>query len=491
MAPNSDKERIRYLELRTAYLEEEKKAAESALESAAALGYFPAGHSPDHLQEIVRQTVSKAGNLFRFKAAAVHLVDQSDGDMVLAYCDKEQYRGLVERETEALINDAVFAWVLGRNKPVLLTGADGSEQLLLHAIGNGSGVYGMFLGFLDQDRKSILDMHHKLLTLVMLACATALEGHALYSRIGAMNRELQETVERLAASEKELLGHRRRLEEEVSERTRDLRQSNERLSREVMVRGRIQAELHQERDFIAKVLDTTGALILILDDKGRVVRVNRAFEVVSGYPADDLQDAVVWEHYAFRRDGEELHNLFQSMLRDGHPSAYEHHVYCRQGGRRRVVWESSALRDPSGKVEFVIVSGIDVTGAVSAEKALQDSEARFKAMFQRASIGITLRNIHGEFLDCNPVFCRMLDYTRNDFMYKRAEDVTHPEDVEQSRREFEKLIHGEIDKYSLEKRYLRRDGSVVWGRVVVTPVHRPGSEPYYISMVEDITDRKA
>jgi PAS domain S-box-containing protein len=113
----------------------------------------------------------------------------------------------------------------------------------------------------------------------------------------------------------------------------------------------------------------------------------------------------------------------------------------------------------------------------------------FRDVFNSSPIGIVVETLDGQPLFVNPAFCSMLGFTEDELRSKHCVDFSPPEDAEKDWALFQQLRAGSIDRYQLEKRYFRRDGSVVWGRLSLSLLmSRPS--PLVIAMVEDITDKR-
>jgi len=123
--------------------------------------------------------------------------------------------------------------------------------------------------------------------------------------------------------------------------------------------------------------------------------------------------------------------------------------------------------------------------------ALRESETRFRAIFFDAAIGIVLVDLTGCPVESNPAIERMLGYTRDELRGMVFTAVTHPDDVSADWALFAELVAGRRDAYQMEKRYLHKDGHVVWGNLTVSVVRGAlGTPQFTIGMVEDITARK-
>jgi PAS domain S-box-containing protein len=152
---------------------------------------------------------------------------------------------------------------------------------------------------------------------------------------------------------------------------------------------------------------------------------------------------------------------------------------------------SSPVRDRGGKYYGRIWTFRDITSKKQSEAALRLSEAQLRATFENAAIGIALVNPDGRPAKCNPALVRMLGYSEAELCGMSFSEFTHPEDVEMDVQLFQSLLRGEHDHYEIEKRYLRKDGHIILGRLNVSLVKQPDStSPPAIGMIEDITEQR-
>lgn len=126
-----------------------------------------------------------------------------------------------------------------------------------------------------------------------------------------------------------------------------------------------------------------------------------------------------------------------------------------------------------------------------ARSALANSEARFRAAFEQAAIGIAHTSLERRYLQVNQRFCDMLGYRREEIIGRPASEFTHPDDREPEEGYRGRLLSGEAHSLSAEKRYMRKDGSLLWVNRTVSLVRDPEGQPlYFLRLVEDITERK-
>src|SRR6266545_3235877 len=121
----------------------------------------------------------------------------------------------------------------------------------------------------------------------------------------------------------------------------------------------------------------------------------------------------------------------------------------------------------------------------------RDSEARFRAIFENAAVGIARVAPDGRWMEVNQRLCDIVGYDREELMTKTFADITHPDDLEQDLGALRRMLAGEVETYLREKRYYRKDGSVVWVSLTTSLVRKADGAPdYFVSFIEDISARK-
>ncbi|MDY7231851.1 PAS domain S-box protein [Hyalangium rubrum] len=164
--------------------------------------------------------------------------------------------------------------------------------------------------------------------------------------------------------------------------------------------------------------------------------------------------------------------------------------YRKDGSVAHCEWYNSTIRDPSGKIICILSQALDVTEREVALAQLEESERRFKATFEQAAVGISHVALDGRWLRVNKRLCEILGYSPEEMTGWSFQDVTHPEDLARDLDHVNRAIAGQISTYSLEKRYFRKSGAIVWVNLTVSLVRKPDGTPdYFISVIEDITRR--
>ncbi len=165
-----------------------------------------------------------------------------------------------------------------------------------------------------------------------------------------------------------------------------------------------------------------------------------------------------------------------------------------EGQERHVYATAMPIKAPEGAVEQVVVMLQDVSDLEvlrRSEEALRASEARFRAIFERTTAGIAGVALDGSFLQVNPAMCRFLGYDEAELLSLNVKDVTHPDDLAVTERIFGEGASERAQSVDLEKRYVRKDGTTVWGRTSAAWIRDAGGRPEFsVALVQDITERK-
>ena len=143
------------------------------------------------------------------------------------------------------------------------------------------------------------------------------------------------------------------------------------------------------------------------------------------------------------------------------------------------------------------ITEAEVALSVMQLQALRESEERFRATFEQAAVGMAHISNDGHWLRVNQKLCDILGYTQGELLETTWQQITHPEDLEADLEHVQQLLAGDIHTYSMEKRYMRKDGRIVWANLTVSLVHEesleigiPGAPKYFIVAVEQIDERK-
>ncbi len=173
------------------------------------------------------------------------------------------------------------------------------------------------------------------------------------------------------------------------------------------------------------------------------------------------------------------------------PFEIEYRIVNASGDTRWVHEIGRATYDDQGRPRFLTGVIIDATEVKRAEEALRESEARFRAMFQEAGMGIAIVDMEGHPILSNPALQRILGYSGEELRDMVFTDFTHPEDADKDMELYREMMAGKRRSYKMEKRYYRKDGQLVYAYLNVTLIRDAHNEPRFgIGMVEDVTENK-
>lgn len=236
------------------------------------------------------------------------------------------------------------------------------------------------------------------------------------------------------------------------------------IRRETAEREEAEGSLKQERDFTNAVIDTAGALVVVLDPEGHILRFNRAAEQLSGYSLAEVKGRLLWDLGLI--PPEDVPGVKQAFeqLKGNHSlflNRHENFWRSKQGALRLISWSNTALINAAGEVEFVMGTGIDITDRKLAELALKESEERYRDLFENATDLIQSVDAEGHFLYVNRAWKETLGYDEAQVYQMTLFDILHPDCREHCQALFQKLLSGEkLER--VETAFLTASGETVW-----------------------------
>jgi PAS domain S-box-containing protein len=185
-------------------------------------------------------------------------------------------------------------------------------------------------------------------------------------------------------------------------------------------------------------------------------------------------------------------DLHAQVLSDGQTRRHPADPFPQPGGAIEwVSWSMSPWRTEAGEIGGLVLYCDYVTASVEERLRLEAAEARYHAVFDHAAVGVARVSPAGDFLEVNGGLCATLGYSRDELLGLTFQAITHPEDLAEDVSRVQALLEGRIETFTMEKRYLRKTGEVLWANLTVSLVRQADKAPdYFVSVVEDITPRK-
>ncbi|MEG5160757.1 PAS domain S-box protein [Microcoleus sp. AT3-A2] len=251
-------------------------------------------------------------------------------------------------------------------------------------------------------------------------------------------------------------------------------------------RGRKQAEETLRKQ--AQMLDLANDTIAVLDLNGAISYWNLGAKWLYGWRKSQAI-------------GKNIHELLQTEW--AQPLEAIQKVFFEKG-----YWQGELVRTKADGTKITVASrwtlqyddqdqpvaileiSNDISDRKRSEIALAQSAQRFRATFEQAAVGMAQVTVEGKFLLVNQKLCEILGYSRQELVEKRFQEITLPEDLESELKYLRQLLAGEVENYCMEKRYIRKDGELVWANLTVSLLREQDGSQFLMGVVEDIRERK-
>jgi len=248
-------------------------------------------------------------------------------------------------------------------------------------------------------------------------------------------------------------------------------------------REELTKEIEEEKIFLESIVNNVKELITIQDKDLNILFANKSAGDSVNMKREDLTKEKCYKIWHKRDIPCENCPVRRAFI----TKKYEEGEIETYDGR---VWFIKAIPilDERGEVKYVVESTIEITKEREYIKKLKESEERFRKIFNSTNVGISILDREGKFLYVNKKRCEILGYSEEEILNKKFEDFLHPEDLNKDKDLYEKLVKGEIDNYTIDLRFIRKDGEVTYNRVYVARVNdESGNFLYSVNIVVDIT----
>jgi diguanylate cyclase (GGDEF)-like protein/PAS domain S-box-containing protein len=250
-----------------------------------------------------------------------------------------------------------------------------------------------------------------------------------------------------------------------------------------------QADERRARKRYERLVDSAQEGIWEVDTTGRTVFANPRMAEILGCEVSELLGRSMFDF--FDPDLAELVEAQFAVIREGNTDRFD--AKCRRADGSTVWLMASAipLFDEDGTWTGSAATAVDVTERRAHEQALRAAEELLRRTFEGAPIGMALVGIDGTWDRVNDAACEMLGRGRGELLASRFQDFTHPDDLDEDLDLVDQTLSGKRSGYSLEKRYLRPSGEIIWVTLTVALVRDERDRPlFFVSQFEDITARK-
>jgi diguanylate cyclase (GGDEF)-like protein/PAS domain S-box-containing protein len=228
-----------------------------------------------------------------------------------------------------------------------------------------------------------------------------------------------------------------------------------------------------------------------VDIKGNFTFFNESMRKIMGYEREELL-GMNNRQYADEENTRKVYQVYNRVYRTGEPvKNFEWQIIRKDGARRDIEVSISLIRDAEGHPTGFRGIVRDTTERKQAEEELRKSESRFRSYFDLPLHGIAITSPEKGWIEVNDRFCSIMGYTRDEIVHMTWSEMTHPDDLAADAGQFEHLLSGQIKQYQTEKRFIRKDGKVIWISLAMGCVRESDDRVnYIIVLLDDITDRK-
>jgi len=222
----------------------------------------------------------------------------------------------------------------------------------------------------------------------------------------------------------------------------------------------------------------------------QIIYVNPAFTRMTGYSLEDVIGKTPRILQGPKTDRAVLDRL-RKDCEEGRTFRGETVNYRKDGSEFYLEWSIEPVRDERGEVTHFVATQRDVTERRRIEADLRRSEEEFRSLFELSAIGMTQVSPEGRYLRVNRKLCQILGYSEQELLRLTLHDVTHPDDRERSAHKLGTSFADGTDEFSIEKRYVRKNGSIIWVQINWTVLRGVEGQPLHtVASIQDITARK-
>lgn len=252
---------------------------------------------------------------------------------------------------------------------------------------------------------------------------------------------------------------------------------------DVTQRRHAEEELKKSEKKYRDLVDSALVGIYQSNLKGDILFLNEAFAKMLEF---ESKEEMAREGSPARyRNPQDRAVFLRELKKNGKVDSFEVEMFTKTGKIKNIILSATLDGD--------VLSGMamDITERKLAEEALRESEERFRSIFNNVAIGVALLDNKGFVLAANNADCEFLGYSREEIVGKHTRDFTHPDDLDKFLNLHKALAKGDLKNCVIDKRYIRKDGKIVWGRVSASLIRDDKGDPRYMAVLrEDITDEK-
>ncbi|ADN08117.1 PAS domain S-box protein [Sulfurimonas autotrophica] len=263
--------------------------------------------------------------------------------------------------------------------------------------------------------------------------------------------------------------------------------------RDITEKKKLQQEAEYEHRLANLYVNTTGTLVMVLDLAGSVNMINNSGCELLGLPKEKIIGKNFIHNFIPKARQPENQNVFDSLISEKTDilKEYKNIIIDAQGKEHIISWRNNYIKDDNGTLTSLLSSGIDITDKEALTEKLFEQEHLYKLTFEEADIGIAHVSLDGRWIDTNEYLSKLLGYTKEEFQNMHVFDITFPQDRDTDMHMIEQLHKGEKKSYHIEKRYVHKNGNIIWVSLAVVLLLDEQKKPLYLlKIIRDISQLK-
>ena len=246
---------------------------------------------------------------------------------------------------------------------------------------------------------------------------------------------------------------------------------------------------------LAAAFNAIADAVIVTDVNAHVIKLNLAAEKLAGWKESEAISRPIDEvFYIINAETRQpvITPTLETITQGLTLKLPKRSLLVSRDGNEHAIGDSCApIINANNEIDGAVIVFRDNTEQESLQEAQRISEQLFRATFNNASVGIAHVAHDGQFLRINNHFSRMVGYSVDELLSNDYQKITHPDDLAQNSAGYQQMLAGEVDSFSIEKRYLRKDNSIFWADLEVSCERDANGEiDYFIAVVLDISARK-
>lgn len=262
---------------------------------------------------------------------------------------------------------------------------------------------------------------------------------------------------------------------------------------DITEKKKLQKELEYEHQLADLYVNATDTIIMTLDTQGSITNINKKGYELLGLPKEKLLGKNFIQNFVPKELHHDVNNVLDENVnkQNSQTKHFTNEIIDANQQEHLISWTNNPLKDKNGTVIGIITSGIDITNESKLTKKLFEQEHLYKLTFEEADVGIAHVSLDGKWIDTNAYLTKLLGYTKEEFQSMQVSDVTYPDDRDTDAQMLEHLITKNQNSYHIEKRYVHKNGKIVWVSLAVVLLRDEQKKPLYLlKIIRDISQLK-